>query len=578
MLELDPFDSLALTLHHAPGASALLIGSGLSRAAGIPTGWEITLDLVRRVAVLKGEDTAGDPAAWYAKTYGEEPNYSVLLDALASTPAERRAVLHTYIEPQGEGAERRPTAAHHSIARLVASGSLRVIVTTNFDRLLEQALVAAGVEPTVISSDDTLAGAVPLIHARCTVLKLHGDYLDTRIRNIDTELSSYTPAMDRFLDQIFDTFGLIVCGWSGEWDTALRAAVIRAPGRRYPTYWAAFGEPAALAMDLIHHRGARVVSITGGDPFFMKLGNTIDALREANRPHPTSVQLLVTQARRTCSDDSHAIAWADLLVSEAEAVRQGIEQSGFYSQSPTDELGKKFVAELVTMSERLRRMFMVCGRWGTARARSEAAHTLLRLVVLQTNLSGFAFWNSLRNVPAMLCFYWYGIGAVASSDFKALMSMFAVRTGGKQLRESLLETLPPLVYDSVGGWKFLNGETSYRLPASQYFGALIQNEVVDIARSAAEGDILFDDFETLVALESAHLRNQQMSADNGLWFWTPMGKFVWRRDDRRGLENFESLSVGSEYLAAGLFGGKTEAAKAAVEAVKVFISKANLNW
>lgn len=578
MLELDPFDSLALTLHHALGASALLVGSGLSRAAGIPTGWEITLDLARRVAALKGEDTAGDAAAWYRKTYGEEPNYSVLLDAIASTPTERRAVLHAYIEPTDDDPERRPTAAHRAIARLVAGGNLRVIITTNFDRLLEQALVAEGIEPTVISSDDTLAGAVPLIHARCTVLKLHGDYLDTRIRNIDSELSSYTPAMDQLLDQIFDTFGLIVCGWSGEWDTALRAAIVRALSRRYPTYWAAYGDPAPLAMDLIRHRGARIVTITGADPFFVKLGHTLDALAEANRPHPTSVQLLVAQAKRMCSDDAYAIAWADLLFAETETVRQKIDKSTFYAQQPNEERGRICVADFVAMSERLRRMFLVCGRWGTPRARDEAIRALVRLGASQANLNGFTFWISLRNVPPTLCFYWYGMGALASSDFRAIQRMFATRTGGQPLRQSLLETLPPSTYESVGEWKFLNTTTSYRLPASQYFSTLIGEEASDIARSADEGNTLFDDFEALIALESAHLRIQRMSADTGLWFWTPMGKFVWRRDGRMGLGEFESLGPESDCLAAGFFGGKVEAANAAVAAVKDFIAKANLNW
>ena len=38
-----------------PGATrALLLGSGLSSAADIPTGWAITIDLIRRVGVLPG--------------------------------------------------------------------------------------------------------------------------------------------------------------------------------------------------------------------------------------------------------------------------------------------------------------------------------------------------------------------------------------------------------------------------------------------------------------------------------------------------------------------------------------------
>jgi hypothetical protein len=40
------------------------------------------------------------------------------------------------------------------------------MITTNFRRLLERTLVAEGIEPTVISGEDALAGAVPLIRTR----------------------------------------------------------------------------------------------------------------------------------------------------------------------------------------------------------------------------------------------------------------------------------------------------------------------------------------------------------------------------------------------------------------------------
>jgi hypothetical protein len=115
---------------------------------------------------------------------------------------------------------------------------VRVVITTNFDRLIENALREAGVEPTIIASEDAILGATPIVHAKCTVIKLHGDYLDARIKNTDAELEAYSPAMNALLDQVFDNFGLLVVGWSGEWDTALRSAILRAPSRRYPFYWA----------------------------------------------------------------------------------------------------------------------------------------------------------------------------------------------------------------------------------------------------------------------------------------------------------------------------------------------------
>lgn len=108
----------------------MLLGSGVSRAAGIPTGWEVVLDLINRVAALEGADTASDPAAWYQQTYGTSPDYSDLLEQLAKTPASRRQLLRAYFEPTAEELEqglKQPTAAHHAIARLVASGRIRVI-------------------------------------------------------------------------------------------------------------------------------------------------------------------------------------------------------------------------------------------------------------------------------------------------------------------------------------------------------------------------------------------------------------------------------------------------------------------
>jgi hypothetical protein len=45
----DPFQQLAFSLHDQRGTYAVLLGSGISHAAGITTGWEITEDLIRRV-------------------------------------------------------------------------------------------------------------------------------------------------------------------------------------------------------------------------------------------------------------------------------------------------------------------------------------------------------------------------------------------------------------------------------------------------------------------------------------------------------------------------------------------------
>ena len=43
---IDPQVSLAFSMHSIPGAYDVLIGSGVSAGAGIPTGWQVVLDLI----------------------------------------------------------------------------------------------------------------------------------------------------------------------------------------------------------------------------------------------------------------------------------------------------------------------------------------------------------------------------------------------------------------------------------------------------------------------------------------------------------------------------------------------------
>jgi hypothetical protein len=163
-MQVEPVHQLALALTSSPRLLACVLGSGVSRAANVRTGWEITLDFVAKHAAQIGESesAAVDPAAWYAAKYGGEPDYSEVVSKLAPTTDLRRNLLEPYftvLDPvTGERREHPPTAAHHAIAQLVKRGLVRVIVTTNFDRLMENALREAGVASIeVVSSDEEAA-------------------------------------------------------------------------------------------------------------------------------------------------------------------------------------------------------------------------------------------------------------------------------------------------------------------------------------------------------------------------------------------------------------------------------------
>ena len=169
-------------MEHTPLCSAPDLG-----AAGVPTGWQIVGDLISKVAALEGAAIPDDPIGWYRERFGEEPDYSRLLDELAKHPAERSMLLRRYFEPtedERQHSQKVPSAAHRALAQLAAQGYVSVFLTTNFYCLLEQALEAAGVVPIVgLSTADSFDGRRHLGQMRCAVVKLNGDYLDTRIKN-----------------------------------------------------------------------------------------------------------------------------------------------------------------------------------------------------------------------------------------------------------------------------------------------------------------------------------------------------------------------------------------------------------
>jgi hypothetical protein len=129
--------SISFSIFSNKGVYALLLGSGISRNAGIATGWDVVQELIFQLATLKHEKCEPTPQEWFEKKFGIEANYSTILGKLAKTPDERLNLLKPYFESKDE--KLLPSKTHINIAKLVKNGYIKVIITTNFDRLLDNA-------------------------------------------------------------------------------------------------------------------------------------------------------------------------------------------------------------------------------------------------------------------------------------------------------------------------------------------------------------------------------------------------------------------------------------------------------
>lgn len=313
---IDPVHVAAHAIFTSPGTYALLIGSGVSTAAGIPTGWSITMDLAGRVAALEGDSHPDDLEAWCQERFGGDPVYSDLLARLGSTPNERHAIVRKFIEPTDEERQRGlkvPTAAHRSIAALVKGGYVRVILTTNFDQLIETALTDQGVDFDIISNDHTLDGARPLGRAECVVVKLHGDYRDPGILNTASELAEYTPKFVELLDRVLHEHGLLISGWSSTSDPALRAALERRSARRYAIWWSSLNEPTIQARHLAATSEATLIEGLDADELFGRIADQVAALETLDRRHPAELAVTVQTAKRELAGQHVAIGLHDTI-------------------------------------------------------------------------------------------------------------------------------------------------------------------------------------------------------------------------------------------------------------------------
>jgi len=288
---ISPRVALATSLQAAPGVYAVLLGSGISSATGIPTGHQIVEDLIGRVARAQAVDIAATgltPEDWWVRETHGPPSYSSLLEGLSPTQASRQAVLRSYFEPSPDMPNRRiPTPAHRALAELCSQGYVRVILTTNFDRLMEQALSELGVAPQVIDRPSAASAMTPLCHSPVTIVKLHGDYLSTELRNTAEELTSYPPEWLRLLHQIFDEYGLVVVGWSGDYDVALADCVSDVVNRRYPMYWGARnGHISEAAQRIIQRRSAYKIPLASADEFLCDLRDQVVRLNVLAKRRP----------------------------------------------------------------------------------------------------------------------------------------------------------------------------------------------------------------------------------------------------------------------------------------------------
>ncbi|MCG7635309.1 SIR2 family protein [Gordonia McavH-238-E] len=442
----DPYLPLAFSMHSTPGAYAVLAGAGVSFGA-VPTAWEIVVDLAQRVCRVRGDEATattltGDTVEdWFAATFNKPLTYGGILAEVAPGQHERGAVLREFFEPadsNGAPVLPEPTAAHRAIARLVADGTVRVIVTMNFDHLFEAALREVGVEPVVVATDSAAQGLPPLHTVECCVVHLHGSYRDaSSMLNTDDELGTYKPHMHALLRDIVGSHGLLIAGWSAQWDHALRDTL---RGNYRPFYTSAWINPSPLkgeAREVAAALGARAFEATA-DEAFTRLADAVAAMRTRQARHPLTAAVIVERIKRDLAGDHPAITAHDTFTAEAARV-ETLPALNLTNFNTVDrDHYAKLVAEIDEGCTVTVAAVATLARWGTA----ATDHWWLPLIEQWAHTIRANGQTVLLELPLLVAtrfVYAAALGAVAGNRYETLARIIAVPAVGDHRNLSLLD-------------------------------------------------------------------------------------------------------------------------------------------
>jgi hypothetical protein len=448
--------------------------------------------------------------------------------------------------------------------------------------LLEQALIDIGIQPNVIDTPDSVEGAIPLIHSQHCIVKLHGDYLDSRIKNTENELASYDPRINLLLDRIFDEFGLVVCGWSAEYDIALRQSIERCRNRRYATYWLQVGGLSDAANRLVQHRDAQVIQSDGADRFFRSLADKIDALVEVDQSHPLSIKTAVYELKKYVADEKCRIKLHDLVVGETErliGIITDLESSDNADRPNKENIPIRF-ARYEAATEVLRVLIANGCYWGEPNNRYLWTKCIQRLVGLDKYQGGFSGWLELRKYPALLVLYAGGVASIASGRLENLAALTIDAT----YKDGYIVEPLVIMYNArrvgQGMVELLPGLEKRKTPMSDHLFEVISGSFTDLIPDNEHYQECFDRFEYYVALLHADYEASQGNSQP----WAPTGCFLWRHyHSSYSFENTDLVrnlrhevdKKGSEcsLLQAGMFDGSVDRLRSAIDAVSELVSK-----
>jgi Tfp pilus assembly protein PilF len=260
-----------------------ILGAGASRDSGIPTGREMAGKWLELYHENHNHDDlpvdrwlgAGHLPIKDFDPKNPAPHYSQLYELLYR---DKDQAGFSYLESVMEGKE--PSYGYSVLSYLLSGTHHRIVITTNFDNLITDALaIHASTFPIVVNEDSLVHYVRANVH-RPLVAKIHGSLgFKPKSRSGDLKLDD---PWKKALAAIFQTHTPVVIGYDGNDGSLMKLLEESAPGAPEFLWWCYHcptgvnphqraAEQPERVRQLVASRSAEFVPIPGFDLFMLRL-------------------------------------------------------------------------------------------------------------------------------------------------------------------------------------------------------------------------------------------------------------------------------------------------------------------
>ncbi len=266
----------------------VLLGAGASWSSGVPTArecmWQWKLELYQSNS--QGQTVGLDLSSavvrqeiqdWIDQQGGYPPadsdeEYSFYAEKAFLNNDGRRK----YFEDLTDGAA--PAIGYKILSLLAEQGTLRMILTTNFDGLAVQAMIDNGLRPREIAIETAPFIHKPMRRKEVFHVALHGDYKYEKLKNTGSELDNQIEDFRVALRIHLYNKHLIVMGYSGRDKSlmsALEDAYINEPKGGGILFWCAYSDDISFEVESL----LRKISSAGREVALVVTGDFDEALK-----------------------------------------------------------------------------------------------------------------------------------------------------------------------------------------------------------------------------------------------------------------------------------------------------------